>query len=116
MRSFELVYRIGGEEFLLLLPGLSLAEAMEIAERIRYSVAEGRPADLDLTISAGAASAEGGHASYPELFRRADAALLQAKREGRNRVVAGPALPTPALLRAHRLEPDAGAAPLPHRP
>lgn len=116
VRSFELVYRIGGEEFLLLLPGLSLAEAMEIAERIRYSVAEGRPADLDLTISAGAASAEGGHASYPELFRRADAALLQAKREGRNRVVAAPALPTPALLRAHRLEPDASAAPLPHWP
>ena len=35
LRSFELVYRIGGEEFLVLLPGVALPEAVEVAERVR---------------------------------------------------------------------------------
>jgi diguanylate cyclase (GGDEF)-like protein len=86
LRSFELVYRIGGEEFLVLLPGVDLSEALEIAERVRHSVEEARPGELDLTISAGVATDAGGHITYDELFRQADAALLEAKRSGRNRV------------------------------
>jgi diguanylate cyclase (GGDEF)-like protein len=86
LRSFELVYRIGGEEFLVLLPGVDLSEALEIAERVRHSVEEARPGELDLTISAGVATDAGGHITYDELFRRADVALLEAKRSGRNRV------------------------------
>jgi diguanylate cyclase (GGDEF)-like protein len=86
LRSFELVYRIGGEEFLVLLPGVDLSEALEIAERVRHAVEEARPGELELTISAGVAAEAGGHISYDELFRAADAALLEAKRRGRNRV------------------------------
>jgi diguanylate cyclase (GGDEF)-like protein len=86
LRSFDLVYRIGGEEFLVLLPGVDLSESLEIAERVRHSVEEARPGDLDVTISAGVAAEAGGHISYDELFRAADAALLEAKRSGRNRV------------------------------
>jgi diguanylate cyclase (GGDEF)-like protein len=86
LRSFDLVYRIGGEEFLVLLPGVDLSESLEIAERVRYAVEEARPGDLELTISAGVAAEAGGHISYDELFRAADAALLEAKRGGRNRV------------------------------
>jgi diguanylate cyclase (GGDEF)-like protein len=86
LRSFELVYRIGGEEFLVLLPGVDLSEALEIAERVRHSVEEARPGELDLTISAGVATDAGGHITYDELFRQADVALLGAKRSGRNRV------------------------------
>jgi diguanylate cyclase (GGDEF)-like protein len=86
LRSFELVYRIGGEEFLVLLPGLDLAAALEIAERVRHSVEQARPGDLDLTVSAGVAADAGGGIRYDELFRAADAALLEAKRGGRNRV------------------------------
>jgi diguanylate cyclase (GGDEF)-like protein len=86
LRSFELVYRIGGEEFLVLLPGVDLSEALEIAERVRHSVEEARPGELDLTISAGVATDAGGHITYDELFRQADVALLEAKRRGRNRV------------------------------
>jgi diguanylate cyclase (GGDEF)-like protein len=90
LRSFELVYRIGGEEFLVLLPGVELTEAMEIAERVRASVAEGRPGDLDMTISAGVAAGSAGQIHYDDLFRAADRALLEAKRAGRDRVeVAG---------------------------
>jgi diguanylate cyclase (GGDEF)-like protein len=69
LRSFELVYRIGGEEFLVLLPGVDLSEALEIAERVRHSVEEARPGELDLTISAGVATDAGGHITYDELFR-----------------------------------------------
>jgi diguanylate cyclase (GGDEF)-like protein len=86
LRSFELVYRIGGEEFLVLLPGVDLSEALEIAERTRHSVEEARPGNLDLTVSAGVATDAGGHIRYDALFRAADAALFEAKRAGRNRV------------------------------
>jgi diguanylate cyclase (GGDEF)-like protein len=86
LRSFELVYRIGGEEFLVLLPGVDLSEALEIGERMRHSVQEARPGNLDLTVSAGVSAGAGGHISYDELFRAADAALFEAKRAGRNRV------------------------------
>ena len=86
LRSFELVYRIGGEEFLVLLPGVDLTEALEIGERVRHAVQEARPGSLDLTLSAGVATGAGGHISYEQLFREADAALFEAKRAGRNRV------------------------------
>jgi diguanylate cyclase (GGDEF)-like protein len=86
LRSFELVYRIGGEEFLVLLPGVDLPTALEVAERVRHAVQDARPGDLDLTISAGVAADAGGHIRYDDLFRAADAALLDAKRGGRNRV------------------------------
>ena len=94
LRSFELVYRIGGEEFLVLLPGVDLGEATQIAERVRQAVDDARPGDLDLTISAGVAAGAGTDISYDELFRAADAALLDAKRAGRDQVrAAGTTLP-----------------------
>jgi diguanylate cyclase (GGDEF)-like protein len=94
LRSFELVYRIGGEEFLVLLPGVGLDDAVEIAERMRQAVWDSRPGGLDMAVSAGVASGTGTGISYERLFRAADTALLQAKRGGRNRVRAagGPAL------------------------
>jgi diguanylate cyclase (GGDEF)-like protein len=91
LRSFELVYRIGGEEFLLLLPGADLEAGVEIAERARNAVALARPGDLDMTLSAGVATAAGSEVRYEDLFRAADLALLAAKREGRDRVVAADA-------------------------
>lgn len=91
LRSFELVYRIGGEEFLLLLPGADLDTGLEVAERVRMAVATARPGELDLTLSAGVAVAAGHDVRYQELFRAADRALLDAKREGRDRVVAASA-------------------------
>jgi diguanylate cyclase (GGDEF)-like protein len=87
LRSFELVYRIGGEEFLVLLPGVDLDGGVEIAERVRTAVALARPGDLDLTLSAGVATAAGDQVRYDQLFREADSALLRAKREGRDRVI-----------------------------
>jgi diguanylate cyclase (GGDEF)-like protein len=112
LRSFELVYRIGGEEFLVLLPGVEKPDALEIAERVRLTVDAARPGDLDLTISAGVACASGHEVYYEVLFRAADVALLTAKREGRNRVVAS-GHPDPASVPdARAFEPDLTAAPL----
>ncbi len=87
LRTFELAYRIGGEEFLLLLPGTDFESGLDIAERIRARLALARPGDIQLTVSAGVAAATGEDVSYDSLFRAADLALLEAKREGRNRVV-----------------------------
>jgi diguanylate cyclase (GGDEF)-like protein len=91
LRTFELVYRIGGEEFLLLLPGADLDAGIEVAERVREAVAAARPGDLDLTLSAGVAMEAGEGVRYEDLFRAADLALLDAKRQGRDRVVAAAA-------------------------
>lgn len=101
LRSFELVYRIGGEEFLVLLPGIELGEATEIAERVRRAVLQARPADLDLTLSAGVACATG-ELSYDSLFKAADEALFQAKDDGRNRVRAAGELPPMPIPDARR--------------
>jgi diguanylate cyclase (GGDEF)-like protein len=88
LRSFELVYRIGGEELLVILPGVDLCEGCDVGERLRRAVAEAQPAGVSLTISAGVAAAAGADVRYDDLFRQADDALLRAKRAGRNRVMA----------------------------
>jgi diguanylate cyclase (GGDEF)-like protein len=86
LRSFELVYRLGGEEFLVVLPGTGLSDAKEIAERVRLSMEESRPGGLPVTVSMGVAAARGDDVSFKPLFSRADEALYEAKRSGRNRV------------------------------
>jgi len=88
LRTFELVYRLGGEEFLVVLPGTELTQAKEIAERIRLSMEEQRPGGLPVTLSMGVAAATGADVSFKPLFTRADEALYEAKRAGRNRVAA----------------------------
>ena len=113
LRSFELIYRIGGEEFLVLLPGVDLDAALEIAERVRHAVEVARPADLDLTLSAGVASESGGDIRYEELFRAADGALLEAKRGGRNRVETAGGLSRLALPGMREFAGDPSACPVP---
>jgi diguanylate cyclase (GGDEF)-like protein len=93
LRSFELAYRLGGEEFLILLPGVTHAEGQEIAERLRAAVAQAHPTGIPVTISLGLSTASGEAVVYETLFKAADEALYEAKRAGRNRVVAAPASP-----------------------
>ena len=108
LRSFELVYRLGGEEFLVLMPGASPAEAHDVAERLRSNVTEAAPGGLRLTMSVGVASASGAKLRYEELFREADAALLQAKREGRDRVIVASGQQPDAVLAQPAIMPDPG--------
>ena len=86
-RSFELIYRTGGEEFLIVLPGVDIAEAQEVAERLRLAVATAKPGGLTLTASFGVSVAHGTDIQFEE-FRTADQALYKAKAAGRDTVVA----------------------------
>ncbi len=91
MREVDRIARFGGEEFLLLLPGLTAAAAHPVAERLREMVA-GAPlaageGTIPMSISIGMAQWAGDAEDVSRLLVRADAALYAAKRQGRNRVV-----------------------------
>jgi diguanylate cyclase (GGDEF)-like protein len=86
LRSFELLYRIGGEELLLILAGADLEVACKIAEQCRGAIEESRPAGLPVTASFGVCSAEGLEIELESMFAAADRCLYEAKRAGRNRV------------------------------
>jgi diguanylate cyclase (GGDEF)-like protein len=92
LRSFDSVYRIGGEEFLVLLPGVMPADALIIADRLRVAVSERVTSGLSVTMSAGVASAHGQAVNTATLTRDADAALYDAKHTGRDRVCVAGAL------------------------
>jgi diguanylate cyclase (GGDEF)-like protein len=89
MRAEDSVIRLGGEEFLLVLPGSDLHEGQQIAERVRAAV-EATPLidERRVTISVGVAQHKLGD-SREETILRADQALYSAKQRGRNQVVAG---------------------------
>ncbi len=92
LRSGDVLGRYGGEEFAILLPGITQQDAATVlAERIRRKVAED-PIETDagavkVTVSVGVASMDGQTRHPEDLFKRADAALYEAKQAGRNRVV-----------------------------
>ncbi len=86
LRTFELLYRVGGEEFLLVLPGADEHAATAIAQTLRATVAEARPAGRTITCSFGVATARGAQATLVSLRRASDIALYAAKHAGRNRV------------------------------
>ena len=90
LRAFDLIYRIGGEEFLVLLPGADLPHALEVAEDLRAAVEAATAGDgHHVTMSFGvSASPAGAEFDYDTLFVDADAALYAAKGAGRNRVCA----------------------------
>jgi diguanylate cyclase len=90
-RGGDYIFRLGGEEFLVLLVDVDRAKAWKAADKLRRQIAEEAfhlPHDrtLTVTISAGVALYDG-QPDYKQLLRRADAALYRAKHEGRNRVV-----------------------------
>jgi diguanylate cyclase (GGDEF)-like protein len=78
--------RLGGEEFIAVMPGTEIDGALRCAERVREAVARD-PVErsLQITVSAGVAEYRRGE-SIPELLTRADQAMYAAKRSGRNRV------------------------------
>jgi diguanylate cyclase (GGDEF)-like protein len=88
LRAFDLAYRLGGEEFLVLLPGADSAQTEALAEQLREAVsARSVGGGVDVTISLGVSASERGHAfDYAAVFANADAALYEAKRLGRDRV------------------------------
>lgn len=96
VRGADLACRYGGEEFVVVMPDTSLETATAVAERLR-SIIENRlfvlrsGQHLQITASLGIASNLAGVDSPEQLMRQADKALYEAKRSGRNRVVAAAA-------------------------
>ncbi|HEV2998116.1 MAG TPA: GGDEF domain-containing protein [Solirubrobacteraceae bacterium] len=93
LRAFDLAYRLGGEEFVVLFPGADLLESRALAEGLRVAVADESVGDgRCVTMSFGvSASARGEIFRYRDVFAAADAALYEAKRTGRDRVCTAPA-------------------------
>lgn len=89
LRNVDMVFRFGGEEFLILLSNTSREAAAMVGERLRYAAQAGEySADgtlIGLTVSLGCSTLLPGE-SADSLLRRADSALYVAKREGRNRL------------------------------
>ncbi len=90
VRKSDIACRYGGDEFLIFLPGATERAAMSIAESIREAMhadfvysEQGQP--IHVSVSAGITSSRSGD-SFDGIFLRADAALYQAKRTGRNRI------------------------------
>lgn len=98
-RQQDVCARVGGEEFVLLLPGTGLGDAVGTADRLRRNAAglafSGRAAGLRLTVSVGVAAATSA-VDVDHVWRRADDRLLDAKRGGKDRVVARDPHPVPA--------------------
>ncbi|MBB3354027.1 diguanylate cyclase (GGDEF)-like protein [Rhizobium sp. BK049] len=101
-RSFDLLVRHGGEEFLALLPDSTPDDAAIVAERVRMAIEAAEvPLQsgelLRVTASFGCAGRANGAAdrNFEDLVKRADLALYAAKASGRNCVVSGPVVPTP---------------------
>ncbi|MGK2937743.1 MAG: diguanylate cyclase [Solirubrobacteraceae bacterium] len=82
LRTFELLYRLGGDEFLLVLPGASPQEAVHLAERLRDAVATAMPEGHEVTASFGVASGAGRGLQFGALLAEADVALYAAKAAG----------------------------------
>ena len=94
LRPGDLIARIGGEEFALLLPHTEVREAHTIAERIRAKIAKAQvvsgEAVVSVTCSFGVAPFDDTSGTIDNALRRADSALYLAKQDGRNRVYAAP--------------------------
>jgi diguanylate cyclase (GGDEF)-like protein/PAS domain S-box-containing protein len=92
-RKADILARFGGEEFVVLLPETATPGAFELAEKLRSSVAlapvSWRDHELAITISIGVGTLTAADATIDSLIARADAALYEAKRLGRNRVEGG---------------------------
>lgn len=93
IRAMDLACRIGGEEFVIVMPDTNLTECFHIAERLRKAI-EQEPFHIsnidmpfEITTSIGITTLDDKIATLEDLLKRADKALYCAKRDGRNRVV-----------------------------
>lgn len=91
LREVDIIGRLGGEEFAILLPETNLAKANEVAERLREAIAKAKvPLEsglpLHFTVSIGVTSLVSKDDNLDVLLNRADKALYEAKEKGRNRV------------------------------
>ncbi len=93
LRGADILGRLGGEEFGVLLPETDAEAAMEVAERLRMSIENTAISTNDqaltITVSIGVSVLNSDTPSIEDLMKRADVALYDAKQSGRNRVIKG---------------------------
>jgi diguanylate cyclase (GGDEF)-like protein len=88
LRAFDFAYRIGGEEFLILVPGADRETAAKLAESVREDLERESFSGVNVSMSFGVGATEPDEElDYQAVFTRADRALYEAKRTGRNRVI-----------------------------
>lgn len=91
LRQMDILGRLGGEEFIMFLPGTAADEARQVAERLRFAVESAtvpfEGLEIRLTITAGVTQLLPHEASWEGMLTRADEALYKGKNEGRNRIV-----------------------------
>jgi diguanylate cyclase (GGDEF)-like protein len=104
LRAYDLAYRLGGEEFLIVLPGSDRDGAQSVAERLRDAIAGDSSLQLRFTMSFGVSSSASGGFDFTALLKEADTALYTAKADGRN------------CVRVAVAEPQQAAAPAPSVP
>ncbi|WP_298095878.1 PleD family two-component system response regulator [Brevundimonas sp.] len=94
VRAIDLPCRLGGEEFVVVMPGASLEDAAQVADRIRRDVGAqpfpimGGTEALTVTVSVGVAASTGASDTPDALLKRADEGVYEAKARGRNQVIA----------------------------
>jgi diguanylate cyclase (GGDEF)-like protein len=99
LRAFDLAYRLGGEEFVVLALGAGAKQTAALAERLRQAIGGTAQGGIDVTMSFGvAASSRGTPFVWRDVFERADTALYAAKRAGRDRVAVDAGEPRSALV------------------
>lgn len=90
LRQVDIIGRLGGEEFVILLPDTNLSDAVIVSERLRQGIENteivAEQTRFNLTATIGAAELTENDHGIKDLVRRADAALYRGKRAGRNRV------------------------------
>ncbi len=88
LRAYDAAYRIGGDEFLVLLPGAGEHSAAELGRALCTAVSLDACAGIEVTVSIGVSGSAGGVFNYEDVFIAADNALYVAKAAGRGRVSA----------------------------
>lgn len=93
LRQTDTMFRMGGEEFIIILPMANQSDAVKLAERLRHCVESNHfyfrelNQQIDITVSIGISSLSHAEQSIKELNKQADAALYKAKQSGRNRII-----------------------------
>lgn len=84
-RDLDICARYGGEEFAIILPHTDCSEALAIAERVRKEIEEYFQNDLKVTVSIGVSNCPDSSVALKTLIKKADNALYESKKTGRNR-------------------------------
>ena len=84
LRSYDIFGRFGGEEFIIITPGLGIEDSLAMAERVRQTVKDGSVNGIKVTISIGVSCYKSKEDTPDDIIRRADESMYVAKKEGRD--------------------------------